>query len=66
LSIKNWQKKRISTQTYLALKKAQGYTTFDLGNGPHEVSPSKQKTFFYLYSVKKREWFLNTSKKLLH
>lgn len=63
------EKKRISPQTYLALEKAQGYTTFDLGNGPHEVNrdvPSKKtlkrghpnkKTFFYLYSVEKREWF---------
>jgi hypothetical protein len=62
LSIKNGQKKRIYTQTYLALKKAQGYTTFDLGNGPYEVSPSKQKTFFYFDFIKKKEWFLNTFK----
>lgn len=39
------RKKGISPQTYLALEKAQGYTTFDLGNGPHEVNrdvPSKK------------------------
>jgi hypothetical protein len=63
------RKKRISIQTYLALEKAQGYTTFDLGNGPHKVHrdvPSKKtlkgvhpnkRTFFYPHSVKKREWF---------
>jgi hypothetical protein len=60
LSIKNGQKKRIYTQTYLALKKAQGYTTFDLGNGPHKASPSKQENFFLsLFSKKKRVVFEN-------
>jgi len=52
------RKKGISTQTYLALKKAQGYTTFDLGNGPHKVSPSKQENFFlFSFSKKKRVVF---------
>ena len=61
------EKKRISIQTYLALEKAQGYTTFDLGNG-HTVKHGTDKktlkrvhpnkiTFFYSHSVKKREWF---------
>jgi hypothetical protein len=56
------KKKEISRQIYLALQKSQGYTNSDLGNGPYEVSPSKQKTFFYFDFIKKKEWFLNTFK----
>jgi hypothetical protein len=48
------KKKEISRQIYLALQKSQGYTNSDLGNGPYEVSPSKQKTFFYFDFIKKK------------